>query len=1010
MQENNISSHIPSRTDEEITLDLIAQNIDDIIWKLDIETMKFIYVSPSVLSIRGFTIQEVIDMSIEDSCHPEDFKSALDMVNGIFYNENSIPNIPHSIRLEMRQTKKGGGYVWLEVKISLILDKDGKPIQAIGVSRDISLAKKETKELVKSLEREKFFADIIRHSSQPIGIGYPDGRGALLNQAAYDLLGYNEKEMESISWINDLTPEKWKVQEAEILKESVMERKPMTYKKEYFHKSGSVIPIELRVQPRFDENGALLYFLAFITDITEIEKTRTKLEQTTERFDLALKGANDGLWDWKVGAKTVYLSPRYLEIIGYRPGELELSLDSIIDLVHPDEVGVVKYNQERFAVSESARLEQQYRIKHKEGYYVPVLCRVYKVNNKDGIAIRMIGTHIDLTETHLMQQKIDEGEVRYKTLFENSNIGIAITNEQGEIFESNATLKEMLGVSAGSVMPDHAIQFYYYSKDREHFLELLNVEGEVKNFHFKGVGADDKVLWLSISSRKLKIDGEIRILNALTDITQHIIAEQKLKESEERFKHLSKLTLEGILIHDRGQILDVNESFVKMCGYRKKELLNHDFFHLCMKDDSAKNKSFKELETSKQSAEMVIITKKGIEIPVEVSSRIVRFKGRKVQVSSFHNITNRREAESNIRKLSAAVEQSGHSLVITDTKGIIEYLNPQFVKMFEFSLLEALGKPISIIESGHHSSDFQESLWNQVKDGQVWKGEFLNKSKSGKEYWVNTVISPIKDRDDRITHYVSIMDDITQKKKFEKELVKAKKNAEKSDQLKSAFLANMSHEIRTPLNGIIGFTDLLQDEEDDFTKDEISRYLSIISNNGQLLLHLVNDIIDLSKIESGQLHISIQEFSFSEVLDKLENSFENSVKEGVELRIKKITKDIDLQTDFTRVVQVFNNLMSNALKFTEKGYVSIDFEEEEEYLKVCIEDTGCGVSEEAQKIIFDRFAQGRPINDQLLGGTGLGLSITRGLVKLLGGEIWVESVEDEGAVFHFRFLKTMKKS
>lgn len=1010
MQENNNASYTSSKINDEITLNLIAQNIDDIIWKFDIQTMKFTYVSPSVLSIRGYSPQYVIDESIEESCHPDDLKSALDMVNGLFNKENSKQDIPLNFKLEMRQTHKGGGYIWLQVKISLILDNDGKPIQVIGVSRDISAAKKETTELVKSLERERFFADIIRHSSQAIGIGYPDGKGTLLNQAAYNLLGYTEEEMKSIHWSDDLTPKKWKEHEAKILFECIVEKKAKTYKKEYIHKSGRIIPIELRVHPQFDEDGELSYFLAFITDITEIEKTRINLEETNERFDLALKGTNDGLWDWKVGEESVYLSPRYLDILGYDEGEVRMNLGELLNLIHKDDFVRVEEEQKLFMDSDVSRIELQFRMKHKSGNYVPILSRIYKVTNEDGIPIRMIGTHIDLTETLQMQRKIEEGEARYKLLFENSNIGIAITSEDGEILESNVTLKQMFGIPLGSRDIYFAITFYKHHEDRTRFLELLDVNGEVKNFVFQGNKVAEGEIWLSMSSRKLEIDGELRIVNALNDITQQVIADQKLKDSEERFKQLSILTLEGILIHDDGHILDVNESLIKLCGYTKSELLEKNFFKLCMEDKDCSKNTISELESTKQTEELEISAKNGRRIPVEVSSRIARFKGRKVQVTSFHDISNRLEAESNIKKLSTAVEQSGHSIIITDKKGIIEYVNPQFVKVYEFGLLESLGKPISIIDSGYHEPKYYENLWSQINKGKVWKGEFLNQSKSGKKYWVSSIISPIKDRDGNMTHYLSIMDDITQKKKSEKELVEAKRNAEKSDQLKSAFLANMSHEIRTPLNGIIGFTDLLNDPDEDFSSEEITRYLSIISNNGQLLLHLVNDIIDISKIESGQLHISTQEFTFSEVLQKLENSFENSLKQGVELKIKEITKDIELQTDFTRVVQVFNNLISNALKFTDKGYVSIDFEEEEEYLKVCIEDTGCGISEEAQKIIFDRFAQGRPINDQLLGGTGLGLSITKGLVKLLGGKIWVESVEDEGAIFHFRILKSMKKS
>ncbi len=1008
MQKNNKPSLVSSGNNEETTLDLIAKNIDDIIWKMDIDSMRFTYVSPSVFSIRGYTPQEVMEDGIENSCHPDDLKSAIESVKALFYDETRNLNEVFHLKLEMRQTKKEGGYVWLEVKLSIVLNEKGEPIQAVGVSRDISDSKKETKDLLKSLEREKFFADIIRHSSQAIGIGYPDGKGILLNQAAYNLLGYTEHEMKQISWIDDLTPEKWIEEETNILKEGISEKKTMTYRKEYIHKSGRIFPVELLIHPQFDDNGELNYFLAFITDITEIEKTRSKLKQTSERFELALKGANDGLWDWRVGNEKVYLSPRYLNMLGYVEGELDFSLSDLLALIHADDIDRVEQSHTDFINSNEERTEMQFRIQHKKGFYVPVLSRIYKVIDTEGKAIRIVGTNIDLTETLQMQQKIEEGEARYKLLFENSNIGIAITSDNGEILESNVTLKQMFGVPSNSTDKLYALDFYSHQEDRAHFLELLDVGGEVKSFIFLGKKLDQSEVWLSMSSRRLEIDGKLRIVNALNDITQQVLSEQKLKDSEERFKQLSILTLEGIMIHEKGLILDVNESFINLSGYLKKELLHKDFFTLCMPDQSFHTSLLNDSDLS-STVEIEIKTKEEKTIPVEVNSRTTRFKGRKVQVTSFHDISNRLETESNIKKLSTAVEQSGHSIIITDKKGIIEYVNPQFVKMYEFGLLECLGKPISIIDSGFHRPEYYDNLWHQINEGQVWKGEFLNQSKNGKKYWVSSTISPIKDREGNMTHYLSIMDDITQKKKFEKELIEAKKNAEKSDQLKSAFLANMSHEIRTPLNGIIGFTDLLNDPEEIFSSDEISRYLGIISANGQLLLHLVNDIIDISKIESGQLHISVQDFAFSEVLQKLENSFENSVKDGVELRIQHIDNDLNLKTDFTRVVQVFNNLISNALKFTDVGYVNIGFEEEERHLKVCIEDTGCGISEEAQKIIFDRFAQGRPINDQLLGGTGLGLSITKGLVKLLGGEIDVESVEGEGSVFCFRILKSMKK-
>jgi len=170
------------------------------------------------------------------------------------------------------------------------------------------------------------------------------------------------------------------------------------------------------------------------------------------------------------------------------------------------------------------------------------------------------------------------------------------------------------------------------------------------------------------------------------------------------------------------------------------------------------------------------------------------------------------------------------------------------------------------------------------------------------------------------------------------------------------------------------------------------------------LLTLVNDIIDLSKIESGQLIIINQEFKLSDIINKLENSFKAIGHNNVALIFDQSHLKLTLKTDETRLTQILTNLISNALKFTTEGYVKVKQKIEGRYLEMRIEDTGSGIKEEAKPVIFDRFSQGQPLKDQLLGGTGLGLSITKGLVKLLGGDVWFESEEGKGSVFYFNVL------
>ena len=176
-----------------------------------------------------------------------------------------------------------------------------------------------------------------------------------------------------------------------------------------------------------------------------------------------------------------------------------------------------------------------------------------------------------------------------------------------------------------------------------------------------------------------------------------------------------------------------------------------------------------------------------------------------------------------------------------------------------------------------------------------------------------------------------------------------------------------------------------------------------------MLLHLVNDIIDISKIESGQMVISDQPFSFSELLDKLQDSFDHLAKPQVDLIFQPYFSDFEMHTDFTRLVQILTNLITNALKFTETGEVFVGHSTDHLYLYMWVRDTGCGIPADQQQIIFDRFAQGRPVRDQLLGGTGLGLSITKGLVHLLGGEVWLKSEENKGSTFYFKILLDHRK-
>ena len=368
------------------------------------------------------------------------------------------------------------------------------------------------------------------------------------------------------------------------------------------------------------------------------------------------------------------------------------------------------------------------------------------------------------------------------------------------------------------------------------------------------------------------------------------------------------------------------------------------------------------------------------------------------------DISKRKFAMDELRKLSRAVEQSPDSILITDVRGSIEYVNPSIQKISGYTNEELIGQNPRIFSSGKTPKSLYKTLWHTITKGRVWEGEFQNKKKNGELFWEAATISPVTDQNDKITHYLAIRKDITEQKRMTQELIEAKEHAEESDRLKSAFLANMSHEIRTPLNSIIGFSELLGD--DYFEEEQKKEFILNIIVNGNNLLNIISDIIDISKIESGQITIRKSEIQVSQFLEKIRK------QHVLEAEKKQLTfksncycnesgADVFVLADQERLQQIFNNIISNALKFTSKGNIELGCKLLDKDVEFFVKDSGIGIPSEFHDTIFDRFRQVETSVTRRYGGNGLGLTITKNLVELMGGKIRVESEEGKGSTFYF---------
>ncbi|WP_066627054.1 sensor histidine kinase [Labilibacter marinus] len=291
---------------------------------------------------------------------------------------------------------------------------------------------------------------------------------------------------------------------------------------------------------------------------------------------------------------------------------------------------------------------------------------------------------------------------------------------------------------------------------------------------------------------------------------------------------------------------------------------------------------------------------------------------------------------------------------------------------------------------------------NQVMQSGISKLSYeepQNDSKSDALRWLRTNKVPLVDDNNQVFGVLGTYEDISDFKSIEKELVTAKERAEQSDRLKSAFLANMSHEIRTPMNGILGFGQLLK--EPLLSDEDRNHYVNVINVSGQKLLAIVNDIIDISKIESGQVELHQTQVNVHELLNSAKQLFEAEAKEkALKLEIESaLSEDFTILQDSTKLFQILSNLISNAIKFTEHGVITIKAQLEKDYLSISVLDTGIGISEDLHEIIFDRFNQGNTKIVNKIKGTGLGLSISKGLLQIMGGKISLSSSPNEGSKF-----------
>ena len=601
-------------------------------------------------------------------------------------------------------------------------------------------------------------------------------------------------------------------------------------------------------------------------------------------------------------------------------------------------------------------------------------------------------------------------------------------------------------------------QFFFEKPDYAFFRKQSAQFGFNETLYIKALG-DVPV----ISEEKVKtiMGFLLNMTQLISDMTfqriELIELNVNLQESEKRFKLLfDNAPLSYQSLDKYASLIDVNPQWLKTLGYNREEVIGR-YFGDFMTSKSAQliTERFPAFVAAGEiyDYQFEMIRKDGSHFIVSYNGKIGydEFGNFKQTHCIFHDITERKQAELLIQEKTEEIEaqneeyfQINEELTQTNSelhlakekaeesearfkaifensidaigvtkKGIITYANPSYVNLFGYSNLEEL-VGMSVAEQIAHQDRERmvTNISNISKTGLLPnKFETIGLHKDGSEFPFEIKVSSYELNNEK--YYIGIIRDITEQKKeaqrkveYNLELIAAKEHAEESDRLKTAFLQNMSHEIRTPMNAIMGFSDLLLVNADNKTK--LKNFTDIISQRCNDLLDIINDILDISKIESGQLPVNIEESNINEVFAELSTFFKEYQKRinkphiAFNIQAFCVPEENLILTDRVKLKQIFINLISNAFKFTDEGKIGCGCKFDENHnLLFYVSDTGTGIPADKHQLVFERFVQLQQSSKKNIGGTGLGLPIVKALVSLLGGQVFLESEPDTGSTFSF---------
>ncbi len=777
----------------------------------------------------------------------------------------------------------------------------------------------------------------------------------------------------------------------------------------------------------------LQLFMDGLWNILHRKRAEEALQESNSRFDQLAEQSRTIVWEVDADGLYTYVSQVVEKVLGYRPDELVGKMH-FYDLTSDTERESFMASAFEVFGQKGAVVDVLNSAQTKAGGQVWFSTNGMPLLNADGTLRGYRGSDTDITA------RIRAEEALRLTQFaiDRASDGVIWVDADGGIHYVNDAACRHLGYGR-----EELLRMFVFDIDPDlspavwpsHWNELRqNRKMLVETRHRRRNG---DIVPVEISINHFEFGGKEYNFAFVRDISERKQVEEALAESEQRFLDVLYASDDAILLISDSTFIDCNAATAWMLGYATREefLQTHPAVLSPPEQPDGRN-SYEKAEEMMRLAfergfhrfEWISRRANGETFPVEVSLTPIVHKGESLLYCVWRDITERKQAEGKLRQLAQAVEQSPATVVITDREGSIVYANPKFELTTGYSLAEAIGQNPRILKSGEFGAESYAQLWHTISSGREWHGEFHNKRKDGTLYWEAASISPILDSDGNIMHYLAVKEDITERKHMEDALRDANEElqqtvdalesanraleqfneaAEAATRAKSEFLANMSHEIRTPMTAILGFADVLLGEPGlDRAPPERIEAIETIQRNGNYLLQLINDILDLSKIEAGKLDIERTTCSPTQVLADVTSLMRvRAAAKGIPLELEYAGGIPEtIQCDPLRLRQILINLVGNAVKFTETGSVRMVARllrpvGRPALLQVEVVDTGIGLTAEQASRLFRPFSQADSSTTRKFGGTGLGLTISKRLAEMLGGDITLESEPGKGSTF-----------